>query len=70
MTESIIFSIVEIRPNISFVTLIKSKFAINPSHLHIKVMKTFFCYLKDLKNQGIMYSNQDKLIIEEYYDLD
>lgn len=40
MTESLMFSIVETRPDIAFAISIASYFAKNPGHQHTKIMKT------------------------------
>ena len=64
------FSIVETKPNIKFVTLVASCFAKNLGHQYIKVVKTILQYLKKLKDWGIIYDVQDKLLIEGYSDSD
>ena len=46
MTGSIMFSMVETRPDIAFATLIASQFAKNPGHQHTKAVKTILQYLK------------------------
>lgn len=68
MTESIIFFIVETRPNITFATSIASCFAKNFSHQQIKVVKIIPQYLKSSKNRGITYRSQNKLKIKGYSD--
>lgn len=70
MTGSIIFSIVETRPDISFANSVTYQFAKNPGHPHTKVVKTILRYLKVSKDQEIIYDGQDKLIIKEYSNLD
>ena len=55
MTGSIIFSMVEIRPDIAFAISVVSRFAKNPSHQHIKAVKTIFRYLKAIRDTGITY---------------
>ena len=42
MTGSIMFSIVETRPDIAFATSVASRFAKNLGHQHIKAVKTIF----------------------------
>lgn len=68
MTGSIMFSIVETRPNITFATSVASHFAKNPSHQHTKTVKTILQYLKGSKNREITYKNQSKLKVEGYSD--
>lgn len=55
MTGSIMFSIVEMKPNITFATLIAVRFAKNPGHQYTKAVKTILQYFKDLKKLGIMF---------------
>lgn len=50
MTGSIIFSMVETRPNIAFVTSLVSRFVKNPSHQHTEAVKTILKYLKRSKH--------------------
>lgn len=40
MTGSLMFLMVETRPDIAFTTSVTSRFAKNPSHLHTKAVKT------------------------------
>lgn len=68
MTGSIMFSMVEIRPDISFATSVASWFAKNPSHQHIEAVKTILRYLKSSRERGITYGGQDKLLVEGYSD--
>lgn len=70
MSESIMFSIVETRPDIIFVILVASCFAKNPSYQHTKVVKTILYYLKSSKNRGIIYRGQSKLKVEGYSNSD
>lgn len=46
MMESLIFSIVETKPNFAFTTPIASCFVKNLGHQHTKVMKKILQYLK------------------------
>ncbi len=46
MIGSIMFSMVETRPNVAFATSVTSRFAKNPGHQHMEVVKTI---LRDLK---------------------
>lgn len=55
MTGSLMFSMVETRPNIAFATSVASRYAKNPSHLHIEAVKTILKYLKGSKDRGIVY---------------
>lgn len=64
MTRSIMFFMVEIRPNILFATLVTNCFAKNPSHQYTKAVKSILQYLKSSKNREILYKNQNKLIVE------
>lgn len=48
MIRFFLFSIVEIRPDIIFVTFVASCFAKNPGHKYTKTVKTILQYLKDL----------------------
>lgn len=66
MIGSIMFSMVETRPDIAFATLLVSRFAKNPSHLHTEAVKTILKYLKGLKNRGIIYGGEEELKIEGY----
>lgn len=58
MIRFIIFLIVEIGLNIIYGTLVASRFALNPSHLHSKIVKTIFCYLKAFKDIEILYEGE------------
>ena len=49
MTGSLMFSMVETRPDIAFTTSVASRFAKNPSHLYIEAVKTILRYMKDSK---------------------
>lgn len=53
MTGSIMFSIVETRPDITFATSVVVWFTKNPSHQYTKVVKIILQYLKSSKEQGI-----------------
>lgn len=55
MTGSIMFSIIEMKPNIIFAILIAIRFAKNAGHQYTKVVKTILQYLKDSKKQGITF---------------
>ena len=60
---------VETRPDIAFATSVASRYAKNPSHLHIEVVKTILKYLKGSKDRGIVYG-EGTLAIEGYSDSD
>lgn len=60
MTGSIMFSIVETRPDIAFATSIIRCFAKNPGNHHNKIVKTILLYLKGLRERGIAYDDQSK----------
>lgn len=46
MTRSLMFSIVEIKPNLAFAIFVACCFAKNPCHPYIKAVKTILQYLK------------------------
>lgn len=72
MTDSIIFSIVEIRSDITFATSVVSQFAKNPSYQHIKAVRTILQYLKATRDIGITYGEEqgEDLIIKNYSNSD
>ncbi len=70
MTGSIMFFMVETRPDIAFATSFVSRFAKNPSHQHTEAVKTIFKYLKGSKHRGITYRGDEELKIEGYSDSD
>lgn len=70
MTGSIMFSMVETRPDIAFATSVASRFAKNPSHQHTEAVETILRYLKGSRNRGITYGGQNKLKVEGYSDSD
>ena len=69
MTRSLIFSIVETRPNIAFAMSVTNRFTKNPSHIHTKAVKIILKYLKEIKDRDIVYG-QNTLAIERYSDFD
>ena len=69
MTGSLMFSMVKTRPDIAFATSVASRYAKNPSHLHIEAVKTILKYLKGFKDRGIVYGGET-LDIEGYSDSD
>lgn len=70
MTDSIIFLMIETRPDIAYAIPVVSYFAKNPSHLHSKVVKIVFRYLKAKRDVGITYKREQggDLIIKRYSD--
>lgn len=73
MTELLIFSMVETRPDITFATSVISRFAKNVSRQHTKAVKTIMRYLKTTKTVGIIYGNNTgggNLIIKGYSNSD
>lgn len=70
MTGSIIFSMVETRPDIAFATSVVSRFAKNPGHQHTETVKTILRYLKGPRERGITYGGQQELLVEGYSDSD
>ena len=70
MTGSIMFSMVETRPDIAFATSIASRFAKNPDHQHTEAVKTILRYLKGSREREITYSGQEKLLVQGYSDSD
>ena len=63
MTSSIMFSMVETRPDIAFATSIASQSAKKPGHKHTKVVKTILRYLKGSREREITYGGQDELLV-------
>lgn len=57
MSESIIFSILEMRSDITFTTLVIVGFVKYLSHQHIKELKTVLQYLTDLRKQEINFND-------------
>lgn len=53
MTGSIMFSIMELKPDIAFTTSVISRFVKNPSHIYIKSVKTILKYLKETKAEAL-----------------
>ncbi len=70
MIRSIIFSMVQTRPDISFATSVASRFAKNPGHQHTEAVKTILRFLKSSRDRGIIYGGQDKLLVDGYSDSD
>lgn len=53
MTGSLMFSMVETRPDIAFAISVVSRFAKNPSRQHTEAVKTIMRYLKATRSVGI-----------------
>lgn len=70
MTRSIIFLIIETKPDIAFAISVASFFAQNLGHHYTEAAKTILPYLKDLRKWGITYGGQSKLKVEGYFDSD
>lgn len=70
MIGSIMFSMVETRPDVAFATSVASRFAKIPGHQHMEAMKTILRYLKGSRDRGITYGGQDQLLMEGYSDSD
>jgi hypothetical protein len=52
---SVMFPMVETRPDITFAVSVVSRYAKNPSRAHIEAIKTILSYLKGSMTRGIMY---------------
>ena len=70
MIGSLMFSMVETRPDIAFATSVASRYSKNPSHQHTEAVKTILRYMKGSRNRGITYGGQKKLLLEGYSDSD
>lgn len=70
MTGSLMFSMVETRPDIVFVTSVASRQAKNPGHQYTEAVKTILRYMKGSRQRGITYGGQEKLLLEGYSDSD
>lgn len=72
MTGSLMFSMVETRPDIAFATAFAAHFSKNPSHQHTKAVKTILKYLKGSRERGITYggTSEEALKIQGYSDSD
>lgn len=64
MTGPLMFSIVETRPDIAFAMSVASRFSKNPSHQHVKVVKTIFRLLKDTRDNVTTYEGEEELLIK------
>ena len=70
MTGSLMFLMLEIRPNITFSTSVASHFSKNPSHQYTEAVKTILHYLKESREYGITYKGEESVILEGYSDSD
>lgn len=70
MIGSLMFSIVEIRPDITHATFLVSHFVKNLSYQYTKAVKTIFQYLKRSRNYRIIYGGDKKLCVRGYIDFD
>ena len=69
MVGSIMFVMIETRPDIAFATSMVSRFAKNPSKAHFEAVKRIIRYLNTTKDRGITFGKGD-LIIIGYSDSD
>ena len=67
--DSIMFSMIETRSNIAFVTFIISRHAKNSEKTHIEIVKIILRYLDVIKNRDIIF-DEDDLTIQSYFDFD
>lgn len=63
MVGSIMFAMIESRPDIAFATSMASRFAKNPSKAHIEAVKMIIRYLHTTKTRGIVYGEGDSKVI-------
>ncbi len=73
MTGSLMFSMMETRPDIAFATLVVCQFAKNPSRQHTEAVKNIMHDLKATKTMGITYGSSKgsgDVIIKGYSDAD
>lgn len=63
MIESLIFSMVETRPDIAFAVSVVSRFSKNLSHQHTEAVKAILRYLKGSRDRGITYGGKENLLI-------
>ncbi len=69
MIRSLMFLMIETRPDIAFATSVASRFIKNPSQPQIEAIKTILKYLKGTKDRGIVYG-QSTLTIKRYSNSD
>lgn len=72
MTGSLMFLMVEMRPDIAFAMALVAHFSKNLSHQHTKAIKTILKYLKGFRERGITYggTSEEALKIQGYSDFD
>lgn len=70
MVGSIMFAMIESRPDIAFATSLVSRFAKNPSKAHIEAVKMILRYLHTTRTRGITYGRDSDLDIIGYSDSD
>lgn len=70
MTGSLMFSMVETRPDIAFATSVASRFSKNPPQQHTEAVQTILRYLKGSRDRGITFGGEKDLIIEGCSDPD
>lgn len=68
MTGSILFSIVETRPDIAFITSVASHFAKKLGYQHTKVVKIILQYFKGFRKQEMTCNGQEKLLVKRHSD--
>ena len=69
MIGSIMFAMIETRPDIAFATSLVSRHAKNPGKQHMEAVKHILRYLQGTKTKGITFGGGD-LIIQGYSDSD
>lgn len=70
ITRLLMFLIVKTQSNIAFSSLMTSCFSKNPLYQHIKVVKTILRYLRIYRECGIIYEEEENLILESYLNFD
>lgn len=70
MIGSLMFSMVETRPDIAFATSVASRFSKNPPQQHTEAVQTILRYLKGSRDRGITFGGGKDLIIEGCSDPD
>lgn len=71
MTESLMFSIIEIKPDIAFSITVATCFTKNPSYAYTEIINIIFQYQKGSMNCSITYRDKRKnLSIRGYLDSD
>lgn len=62
MVGSLMYTMVETRPDIAFAVSVLSRYASNPTDTHIAAAKRVLQYLKKTPELGITYGKGDNLI--------